>query len=77
MNYQKKELSIMHNHACDIEIYNWTKRRRAMITLLREQQRNITYVTRMAKKLAIKLEKNNHPMCAEMIRNEIANTTAR
>jgi hypothetical protein len=62
----------MYSKHVDIEINNWPKRRRAMLTLLREQQRNIDYITRLAEKLANKLDRNNHPQCAEMIRNEIA-----
>lgn len=52
---------------CDIEIFNWPKRRRAILYLL-DNPRSGGLVMILADNLARLLDANGHPMCAYAVR---------
>jgi hypothetical protein len=72
MNYKHGEFESQLEF--DVDVKNWSKRRRAILELLdnpRLPKTAIPPLHESAKKLAKKLEENNHPKCAHMIRMKL------
>lgn len=59
----------------DVDISNWSKRRRAMIEMLNNPKMPAAVIPQLhksAEALAEKLEEHDHPQCADMVREHLA-----